>query len=33
MCREAMNEYRDVHGITEPIIDIDGHSVYWRKHA
>lgn len=33
MCREAVCEYRDINGITEPLIDIDGHSVYWRKDA
>jgi hypothetical protein len=31
MCREAVCEYRDSHGITESLHDIDGHSVYWRK--
>jgi hypothetical protein len=31
MCREAVCEYRDSHRITEPLHDIDGHSVYWRK--
>jgi O-methyltransferase len=31
MCREAVYEYRDSNGIKEPLIDIDGHSVYWRK--
>jgi hypothetical protein len=33
MCREAVCEYRDSNGITEPLINIDGHSVYWRKDA
>jgi len=33
MCRKAVNEYRDHHVIKEPLIDIDGHSVYWRKDA
>jgi O-methyltransferase len=31
MCREAICEYRDSRGITEPIHPIDEHSVYWRK--
>jgi hypothetical protein len=31
MCREAVCEYRDSNGITEPFVDIDGHSVFWRK--
>ena len=31
MCRKAVYEYRDDNGIIEPIMDIDGHSVYWRK--
>jgi hypothetical protein len=31
MCREAVCEYRDSHGITEPLLDIDGRSVYWQK--
>jgi hypothetical protein len=33
MCREAVKEYCGNNGITEPIMDIDGHSVYWRKDA
>jgi hypothetical protein len=31
MCREAVMEYRQKMHITEPYIDIDGHSVYWRR--
>jgi hypothetical protein len=31
MCKLAIEEYREHHKITEPIKDIDGHSVYWRK--
>lgn len=31
MCREAVYEYRNSNGISEPLIEIDGHSVYWRK--
>ena len=31
MCRLAVNDYRDKHNIREPFIDIDGHSMYWRK--
>jgi len=30
-CREGICEYRDSRGIAEPIVDIDGHGVYWRK--
>jgi hypothetical protein len=33
MCRQAVNEYREERCIYESIIDIDGHSVYWRKDA
>ena len=33
MCREAVNNYRELHMVYEPLIDIDGHSVYWRKDA
>jgi O-methyltransferase len=30
-CRDAVDEYRRVHGITEPIQWIDTDAVYWRK--
>ena len=30
-CRRAVHDYRDRHGITEPIIEIDGAGVYWRR--
>jgi O-methyltransferase len=30
-CRKAVAEYRDAHGITEPIQDIDGWGAFWRK--
>jgi hypothetical protein len=30
-CREAVHEYRDRHGITEPLQQIDEFSVYWRR--
>jgi O-methyltransferase len=30
-CRRAVHDYRDAHGITEPIVDIDGIGVYWVK--
>ncbi len=30
-CRRAITDFRDRHGITEPIIDIDGFGAYWRK--
>jgi hypothetical protein len=29
-CKAAVDEYRQAHGITSPIIDIDPHSVYWK---
>ena len=30
-CRRAVHDYRAQHNIREPIIDIDGWGVYWRK--
>lgn len=30
-CREAVDEYRTAHSITEPFTEITGDSVYWRK--
>lgn len=30
-CKAAITDFREVHGIREPLIKIDGHSVYWRK--
>jgi O-methyltransferase len=30
-CQRAINDYRNAHGITEEIIDIDGWGAYWRK--
>ena len=30
-CAEAVHDYRAQHAINEPIIDIDGTGVYWRK--
>lgn len=30
-CKQAIMEYRQEHGITEEIIDIDGMGAYWRK--
>jgi O-methyltransferase len=32
-CQRAIHDYRDAHGITEEIIDIDGTGAYWRKDA
>jgi O-methyltransferase len=29
-CKQAVTEYRSDHGITAPIVPIDGHAVYWR---
>ena len=30
-CRKAVMDYREKHGITDPITEIDGMGVYWRK--
>lgn len=30
-CRQAVRDYRDVQGIQETILDIDGSGAYWRK--
>lgn len=30
-CKQAVDEYRAEFGITEPIVDIDGWGVYWRR--
>lgn len=30
-CQQAVTDYRDRHGITAPIVDIDGTGVLWRK--
>ena len=30
-CRRAVHDFRDAHSIDEPIIDIDGWGVYWRR--
>jgi O-methyltransferase len=30
-CRQAVADYRNAHGITEPILDIDGSGAFWRK--
>jgi O-methyltransferase len=30
-CQRAIRDYRDAHGITEEIVDIDGWGAYWRK--
>jgi hypothetical protein len=31
MCRQAVEDYRAKHDIVDTMLDIDGHSVYWRK--
>jgi O-methyltransferase len=30
-CQRAIHDYRDQHGITEEIVDVDGFGAYWRK--
>jgi glycosyltransferase involved in cell wall biosynthesis len=30
-CRKAVHDFREARGISEPILDIDGWGVYWRK--
>jgi O-methyltransferase len=30
-CQRAIHDYRNAHGITDKIIDIDGSGAYWRK--
>jgi O-methyltransferase len=30
-CQKAIHDYRDAHGITEEIVDVDGSGAYWRK--
>jgi len=30
-CRQAVQDFRDAHGIQDEIVDIDGSGVYWRK--
>ncbi len=30
-CRAAVEDYRRDHGVNEPIVDIDGTGVLWRK--
>lgn len=32
-CKRAIEDFRAQHGITAPLIDIDGCGVYWRKEA
>jgi O-methyltransferase len=32
-CQKAIHDYRDAHGITEEIVDIDGFGAYWRKES
>lgn len=32
-CQRAIHDYRDAHGVTEEIIDIDGYGAYWRKES
>jgi hypothetical protein len=30
-CRKAILEFRERHGITDPLYDIDRYGAYWRK--
>jgi O-methyltransferase len=32
-CRQAIHEYRGAHGIEEPIQEIDGTGVFWRRNT
>jgi O-methyltransferase len=32
-CEQAVHDYRAKHNISDPIIDIDGSGVFWRKSA
>ena len=32
-CQRAIHDYRQAHGITESIVDVDGFGAYWRKAA
>jgi O-methyltransferase len=32
-CQRAIHDYRDAHGITEEIVDIDGFGAFWRKES
>ena len=31
VCRRAIEDFRSARGITDPIVDIDGWGIYWRK--
>jgi O-methyltransferase len=30
-CRKAVDDYRDAHGITEPVLAVDWTGVYWQR--
>jgi O-methyltransferase len=30
-CRQAVHDYRDAHGITEPIQEVDWTGAYWQR--
>ncbi|GAA2809047.1 TylF/MycF/NovP-related O-methyltransferase [Kitasatospora sp. CM 4170] len=32
-CRQAVADFRERHGVREPIVPIDGHGVHWRREA
>ena len=32
-CRRAIDDFRKLHDIREPIVDIDGFGAYWRRSA
>ena len=32
-CRQAVNDFRNAFDVTEPIHEIDGYGVYWRRHS
>jgi O-methyltransferase len=32
-CKRAVHDFRNAHGLTEPIIDIDGFGAFWRRES
>jgi hypothetical protein len=29
-CRRAVDDFRAAHGVTDPLVDVDGFAAYWR---